>query len=151
MKIIKGLCSYLIIVGIPVVGILGLLQLGKTLTAPASVAGLWSLTLVRDATDCESSPVNADVMHITQSGRFVLVALGNQPATLAGEIKELVISASGDSISTRRDPFKIHLDGMLDRATSPTTFNGNIVFSSCGKWQFSAIRQADSKPGGVHH
>jgi hypothetical protein len=149
MKIIRALGSYLIFVGIPVLGILGLLQIGKTATAPASVGGVWNLTIVRDAWDCESAPIKTQVMQISQSGRFIVITLGNQSSTLTGEIKELAISASGNSIDTRKDPFEIQLNGTLDPAT--TTVNGNIIFSPCGKWQFSATHQADSKPRGVNH
>ena len=40
----KALLQYVVLVGIPVLGVLGILQLGQGLAAPRAVSGIWQVT-----------------------------------------------------------------------------------------------------------
>jgi len=73
---------YAVLVGLPFLGVLGLLQVGDTLTAQPSIAGTWALDATFDAnqnTPCAVSLSGfADSsIEITQSGRFLEITLPN--------------------------------------------------------------------------
>ena len=89
---------YLSLVGLPVLGILGLLQVGQTLSAPISLAGTWNAQLNPDS---ESTAAKSGllpqpmVLTITQSGPDVILVFDdNQQTTLVGKIQGATIDAT---------------------------------------------------------
>lgn len=74
----KSLLLYICFVGIPVLGIWGLLQVGRNLSAPTSLSGKWSVQLSRPDQD-NSLPDNTllppgpTILKITQSNLSILL------------------------------------------------------------------------------
>jgi len=89
---------YLALVGLPVLGILGLLQVGQTLSAPISLAGTWNAQLSPDGESIAADPgllPRPMVLTITQSGsNVILVFDDNQRTRLAGKIQGTTINAA---------------------------------------------------------
>jgi hypothetical protein len=78
--------GYIFLVGFPVLLMLGTLHLGKSLTAPLSVGGLWSLTMEPGAhlSGCdELLPKGSELTaELSQSGTTVAVTLNNGQRTV---------------------------------------------------------------------
>jgi hypothetical protein len=86
---------YLGLVGLPVLGILGLLQVGQTLTAPISLAGTWNAQLSPDNEPTTAGPPRPMVLTITQSGSDVILVFDdNQSTTLVGKVQGATIDAA---------------------------------------------------------
>jgi len=89
---------YLGLVGLPVLGILGLLQVGQTLSAPISLAGTWNAQLSPKSEATAAGPgllPRPMVLTITQSGSDVIVVFDDdQRTTLVGKIQGATIDAS---------------------------------------------------------
>jgi len=89
---------YLGLVGLPVLGILGLLQVGRTLSAPISLAGTWNAQLGPNSDSTASGPgllAEPMVLTIKQSGSHVILVFDdNQRTTLVGKIQGGTIDAT---------------------------------------------------------
>lgn len=73
---------YLALVGLPLLGVLGVLHLGSTITAPASIAGEWQLDGELNANDDTPCAHTLSGFHqasvtISQSGKFLEITLPN--------------------------------------------------------------------------
>lgn len=78
----KSVLIYLLLVGGPFLGVIGVLRLGDSLQAPPSIAGDWELDARLDAnanTPCSASlgGFQRNFFTISQSGKFVEVQLPN--------------------------------------------------------------------------
>jgi hypothetical protein len=88
---------YLGLVGLPVLGIFGLLQVGQTLSAPISLAGTWNAQFSPDSESTAADPglPRPMVLTITQSGSDVILVFDDdQRTTLVGKIQGATIDAS---------------------------------------------------------
>jgi hypothetical protein len=128
--------------GVSVLGILGIMQLGQGLKAPASVGGVWSLRWANPVavkTNCPSIPFEAEVpeLLISQSGREVVVTLHDAPhTTFSGELGELTIDARA-----KRNP-SLHLVVSIDRQVEPDQLQGMLTSDQCATTlNFTGIRQ----------
>ena len=94
----RVLLLYLGLVGLPVLGILGLLQVGRTLSAPISLAGTWNAQLSPKSEATAAGPgllPRPMVLTITQSGSDVILVFDDvQRTTLVGKIQGATIDAS---------------------------------------------------------
>lgn len=79
----RHLLSYLALVGIPMLGLLGVLEIGERLSAPVAVHGAYALTLPAPREPCLEAafPRDDPRLVIAQSGPIVQVRLGS-PAGL---------------------------------------------------------------------
>jgi hypothetical protein len=115
---------YLALVGLPVLGILGVLQVGRTLSAPISLAGTWNAQLSPDSESIAADPgllPRPMVLTITQSGSDVtLVFDDNQRTTLAGKIQGATVNAA----ALRPDGAAANF--AADSGNSPRSFRANI-------------------------
>jgi hypothetical protein len=116
-------------VGLPIVGMVGALHLGRGLEAPASVAGVWRVELVGPAggiQQCNEAPAPVPPsLQIIQSGRRIAVSVSDEKKVAAvGEIREATLTAAGDSLQVKA---RLHRDG--DR----TRLQGFISLKVCGK------------------
>src|SRR5688500_7765836 len=92
----RSLIAYLALVGLPLVGLIGVLRAGDGLEAPRSVGGVWELDpdLVRSAPPCYGFS-NSDLplrMQISQSGTRAAVSFNDRLET------RLSVRIEGDSI-----------------------------------------------------
>lgn len=95
----KSILLYVVLVGIPLLGIVGLLQVGQSLSAPVSLAGKWDAQLF-PAQPQDSAPqmllrAGPTIVSITQSGPNLRLSFDDPPSTiLEGSIRDLTVSAS---------------------------------------------------------
>jgi hypothetical protein len=121
---IRVVLLYLGLVGLPVLGILGLLQVGQTLSAPISLAGTWNAQLNPDSKSTAADPgllPQPMVLTITQSGPDVILVFDdNQRTTLVGKIQGATIDATalGHDGTTA--------DSAADFGNAPRSFRASI-------------------------
>ena len=149
---------YLVLVGIPVLGILGLLQVGQTLSPPISLAGTWNaqLSLPSQLDSAAGDPLmdpGPILLNISQSGPDLFLAFDDdQETTLVGNVKDRTIDASvfrdprGPTTTPSSATIIIHFHGTVDRQTGPDRLVGVLIFEdgpSRTEVSLSAIRQGE--------
>ena len=93
------LLIYVLFVGLPLLGILGLLEAGRDLQAPRSVSGKWEVR--SDLSPLARTPcaylvrnIRQPALTVSQSGPVLSIAVNNESGTmLAGRIDQSVVSA----------------------------------------------------------
>ena len=136
----KPVLLYLVLVGIPILGILGLLQVGQTLSAPISVAGTWNaqLSLPSQLDSAAGDPLihpGPTLLNISQSGPDLLIAFDDdQKTTLVGHVRDMTIDASffrdgrAATNSTSSATRTIDFHARVDRQTEPDRLVGVLIF-----------------------
>lgn len=147
--------SYILLVGIPLLGVVGILGAGRRLTAPISVAGSWDFKIDPIASETQSCIarlgfMRPTVMDISQSGRYLTLTLNSQPkvglrATLQGQTvagnSTSFLGASCDGTAG------LALTAEIDATVAPRVMSGVLKFDdcpSCGSANFQAARQVFS-------
>jgi len=96
---LKSVLLYLLLVGLPLLGIVGVLHFGERLKPPAFVGGTWSIQVSREAADLGScgdltTRLAGATLTVSQSGSSLTLTLGNEPKiVLTGEINDLSVVA----------------------------------------------------------
>lgn len=143
----KAVLLYVVLVGIPVLVVLGILQLGRGLTAPIAVSGTWSIdksSLGTNASPCGALPISSDkpALTITQSGPHLQLRFNDRDSTtLTGELHEQTISTI--NTGNQSQP-AIRLEASVDRQTEPDSMQGVLNFTPCPSHTavtFTAIHQ----------
>jgi hypothetical protein len=133
------LTVYFLFVGLPMLGIVGLLEAGRSLRAPRSVAGRWEIR--SDLSPLAHTPcadlvksVRQPALTITQSGSMLSIVLNNESATtLNGRIDQNIVTADfGESLCSlnaelRNQPQRTTLTGVVSakcRGCAPVAFEG---------------------------
>jgi len=130
----KAVLLYLALVGIPVLAVLGILQLGRGLTAPIAVAGTWNIeknSPITNDSSCSALPISSDkpVLTITQSGSHLQLMFNDTDrTTLTGELHEQTISTA-NTPSQGQDA--IGLEARVDRQAEPDSLQGVLTFREC--------------------
>jgi hypothetical protein len=148
--------AYILLVGLPLLGLVGALRSGRKLTAPVSVDGLWLLQA--DSAELTAFPCgkmlaeNPDAaLAISQSGR-------NFTLTLPSDLKSIGSgSLSGTALQASLAPSpawsqesgcgsdkELSLMAAVDPKANPRSLVGRLSISncaSCGSVQFRAFRQ----------
>lgn len=144
--------SYVLLVGIPLLGVVGILGAGRRLTAPISVAGSWDFQIDPSATQARSCVAGLGFTHptlleISQSGQYLTLTLNSQPKVgLQGTLQGKAVAANLIS------PVEASCDGTAGLSLSaeinpkavPRSMSGNLKFDgcpSCGSANFQAVRQ----------
>jgi hypothetical protein len=154
--------AYIFLVILPLVGLAGVLKAGRTVTAPLSIDGLWTLRV--DTAQVDSLPcarvlaaVPDKTMAITQSGRtFVLTFPSGIKLTGSGDLGGTTLRAS--LMSPKESPdgclggSQMSLLASVDRRVEPNLLTGTLSAAncqSCAPVGFRAERQvpAASKGG----
>jgi hypothetical protein len=139
---LKALAHYLLLVGIPVLGILGVLQLGQGLTAPKAVAGTWTFEATRFSSE---GPACAALEGAARARTFAVEQSGPE---LTLELGELRIDGhlDGNMVRTASAPL------LIDASLEPSgTMRGVLSFPSCQAsptLAFTAARQQSRGAGG---
>jgi hypothetical protein len=150
---LKVIASYIAFVGLPLLALIGVLRMGRDLTAPVSVAGLWKATINSDqSASCrkEMAPLQENSISIIQSGRGLVLALERGKGVFSSG------AIAGDALSgTLSIPAALAQDTHSDRAfvieahvnphARPRTLDGIISPAqggSCGPARFHATRQS---------
>jgi hypothetical protein len=139
---------YILLVGIPALAVAGILQLGQSLSPPASVGGAWQVRPGSDPTNaigCAGTFIRAkdSTLTIVQSGPHLqLVFNGAEQTMLQGTIEELHITMASPAGSYRSPSMNLEAD--LDRQAEPDVLQGKFTFSGCTSQptvSFTAVRQ----------
>jgi hypothetical protein len=143
--------SYVLLVGIPLLGVVGVLGAGRRLTAPISVAGSWDFNIDPSGSEAQSciaglGVTRSTVMDISQSGRYLTLTLNSQPKLgLQGTLRGTTVVANFTSpLETSCDRASgFSMTAEIDKA-APRMMSGMWKFDgcpSCGSANFQAVRQ----------
>jgi hypothetical protein len=154
--------AYAFLVILPLVGLAGILRAGRSVTAPISIDGLWTIRV--DSAQINSLPcgkllgaVPEKTIAITQSGRsFVLSFPGGPKVEGSGTLDGTNLNASvkwpmesADSSCTSGSQLAVL--AQLDRKTDATSLTGTLsapTCPSCAPVEFRAERQVQAAPKG---
>jgi hypothetical protein len=148
--------AYILLVGLPIVGLLGVLRSGRKLTPPISVDGLWHLQADPDrlaSLPCgnalASSPDTA--LAISQSGKNFTLTLANGPkSTSSGELDGTALKASiapspeWSAQAGCGSDRELALVATVDPKSEPRSLSGTLSVnncSSCGAVEIRAVKQ----------
>jgi hypothetical protein len=143
--------SYVLLVGIPLLGVVGVLGVGRRLTAPISVAGTWDFRIDPSGSEAQSCVAGlgftrSTVMDISQSGRYLTLTLNSQPKVgLQGTLRGTTVLAKFTSpLEASCDRASgLSMTAEIDKA-APRIMSGILKFdgcASCGSANFQAVRQ----------
>lgn len=137
----KGVLIYLVLVGIPIAGVLGVLRLGRDITPAPYVGGTWSATIRPDSV-CVNHVVNdTSTMVVSQSGTHLTITFTRQaPARLKGRIY-----GPHFSVATERDSVRLHAVKMRER----DRMRGMFVGFPCAAARTTFLRGVRIAPPGA--
>jgi len=144
-------------VALPVLGLVGILKSGRSLTAPFSVDGAWKIEPGHPASSpCNSflASVSAAPISISQSGQTLVVALSGGTKTTTGTIDGKLIKAQfagANRSGADCGEGSLTLTAILDPLAEPRTLSGTLSVDGCGSctpMEFHAVRQPKI-PGGT--
>lgn len=160
----KFIFAYAFLVVLPLLGLAGILKSGRSMQAPASIDGLWSLQL--DSGQLDSLPcgkvlaaVPDHAILISQSGdTFVLSFPGAPKITALGALDGTTLRASLNDVGASKEsgcadgqPFTML--ATVDRRADSTILAGTFSPTNCptcASVGFRAERQAAASPKGGH-
>jgi hypothetical protein len=139
---VRAIGLYIAMVGLPVLGVLGLLKIGASLTPPISVGGTWAVKMTSPAAQgsvCGDLAPYLASSHLTisQSGtELVLVFDDAARTTLAGQIHSDAISAKGlaKAVSAQApvtSRAEIQFEAQVDKQAKPNQLGGTFSLSGC--------------------
>ena len=159
----KFVLAYLLLVILPLIGLVGILRAGRTVTAPVSIDGLWSLRV--DSAQIDSLPcgkalaaIPDKTMAIMQSGKtFVVTIPGGPNLTAAGTLEGTTLRAALVPARESRESCavgsELSLLATVDRRVDSNVLTGTLSApncQSCASVGFQAERQAPPTSKGGH-
>ena len=150
----KVLGQYIIMVGIPLLCMLGILWAGADLQAPQSVGGVWAVSIVSFSDHgCEGYPTwqGEPQLVISQSGNALTLQFNNPGiAHLDGRLDGLAITAQSDAASGSGVSF--HFQATVDAESEPDRMTGVLTSSQCSEpAALNGTRQATPQTSGGKH
>jgi hypothetical protein len=150
--------AYILLVGLPLLGLVGVLRSGRTLTAPFSVDGAWKIdtgTAHPSAAPCGDflSSLSNSPVSISQSGTSLVIGLGSGKTTtgiLDGKTIKAQFAGSANPNANDCSDHNLALTATLDPQTEPRTLSGRITVegcATCAPVEFYATRQP--RPAGA--
>jgi hypothetical protein len=149
--------AYIWLVGVPLLGLIGILNVGRHLHAPAAVGGDWNLEgdLQRTLSPaCRSPLVQRQLtLTISQSGRYLILTLDQMQG--AGQVENTTmsgaVSAVTNGISCASGEEVAHLNARIEPSVDGDLMTGVIEIrgcSGCVPFPFRATRRpASTKVG----
>jgi hypothetical protein len=149
--------AYIFLVGLPIVGLLGVLKSGRGLKAPLSIDGVWQLQA--DPTQLAALPCgkaltdNPDTaLAISQSGLNFTLSFANGPKSISsgvldGTAIKASITPAGDwsAQQTCGNDRELTLIATLDPQANPHSLAGELSVANCSECKsvpFHATQQA---------
>jgi hypothetical protein len=154
--------TYVCLVGLPLLCLIGVLRAGQRLVAPVSVSGAWTMDVNLDSianAPCREllSNLKPPNFSISQSGKSLVIGLNNpQKTVLAGSIEGTAITiggAAGTSAGTStecRDPKAIQVNANVSRQDNRPVLTGTVRIldcPTCAPVSLRATRDIISKTG----
>jgi hypothetical protein len=157
--------AYVLLVGLPIIGLLGVLKRGQALTAPISVDGMWQLQA--DPVRLAALPCGKTLaftpdmaLAISQSGRNFTLSLANGPkSTASGTLDGTVLKASVVPSAAWSDEAgcgngrELSLVATVDPKADPRSLTGTVSAKdcpSCASVEFHAVRLSPAARKGSH-
>jgi hypothetical protein len=142
----KSILQYTLMVGIPVVTVLILVQIGeRTMKAPAFIGGDWVLeTIAEDggeSFDCPALVFEQDpVLSISQSGLYLEISFNDRDnTTFSAMLTGLTITGGGSGGDATHS-----FSATVDRQPEPDRLAGLLTISSCHElFSFTGSRLPD--------
>ena len=139
------------LVGLPILGLLGVLRQGRNLSAPVGMDGNWVIQGDLSGLPCGITDVAAEdaVLKVSQSGQKFELSLPNglktqESGTLDGtNLKARLVPAFQTKSSCDRNQ-TVTLVATLNKDVRPRTLEGSMVVdgcTSCAPVPFTAVRQ----------
>jgi hypothetical protein len=128
--------AYLLLVGLPVLGLLGILEAGRGIPAPLSIAGDWTLEF-DPAAQCATGPagLRQPALNISQSGTGALITVNDGHATM------LEATVNGTTLTAKS------LTATISGKPGARTLEGKMNFDGCAPVAFRAVHLAPKKRG----
>ena len=126
----------MLLVGLPVLGLLGILEAGRGIAAPLAIGGEWNLQFDPAAAGgCANGPssLRQPALNILQSGTEALVIVNDGRATT------LQATIAGATVSARS------LNATIAGKPGERTLTGAMNFDGCAPVAFRAVRQLSRK------
>jgi hypothetical protein len=147
---LRPLVLYPLLVGVPALGVAGVLRAGARLQAPPAIGGAWSVEAAARPADtaCASRYAPAE-LRVSQSGVHLTLTWGK--ATLRGRIADGALTAveARDGGGCADGPLRI--DVPLSRERRPGTLRGTVSVEGCAdcpRVPFDATRKAPAPTRG---
>ncbi len=154
--------AYAFLVILPLVGLAGILKRGRSLTAPVSIDGIWSLQVdpaALDSLPCGKflAAIPEKTIVISQSGRSFVLSFAGEPkiaasGTLDGTTLRTSLTPSESSSETNcTGAPKWSMVASVDRRADSSFLEGALSAPNCATCavvRFHAERQAAASPKG---
>lgn len=163
--------AYVLLVGLPLLGLAGVLKSGRSLVAPISVDGVWKIdadagrlgaqsTSQTASQSCDKTVASlaAGSLGISQSGKSLVLTFNNgSKAVASGALEGKSISASfmlsrDASSDNHCGDQPITLAATIDPLVEPRSLSGVLSVNgcpSCTPLEFRAVRQPRAPSGGM--
>jgi hypothetical protein len=154
----KFVVAYIVLVGLPLLGLAGVLKSGRNLTAPISIDGTWKIEADLTSIGSRScanalSSVLSSPLTISQSGLKLVVSSAKAKtvslATIDGTKINASLVPSADSGCGSDQTLTLVAD--VNRNASPRTLTGQLTASdcsSCAPIEIHATKQPKPQAGG---
>jgi hypothetical protein len=155
--------AYILLVGLPLIGLAGVLKTGRHLAAPIAIDGTWKMDIQTANTagqSCEKaiSSLSASSFGIAQSGKTLTMTLQNPSKTsgdgsLEGSSLNVPLTTTDSSIAGCAAGQTLVLTATIEPNSNPRSMGGVMWVTdcpSCAKIQFHAVRQPKSPAGAGH-
>jgi hypothetical protein len=154
----RFIVAYVLLVCGPLAALIGVLKVGRTLTAPLSIDGVWTVdvnpsTPPADPCDQAASVLFDSPLVVSQSGKHLEITFkgasqGAVPAELDGTDLRASLRPSGCASAQ-----VVKLVASVDPKSQPRALTGSLAVSncaSCAPLEFRAVRQTKSPSGAAH-
>ena len=153
----KLIGAYLLLVGAPLLGLLGILRAGQRLAAPVSVGGTWNLQsdltpLANSGCKATFANVSQPFFSISQSGSRLTFTLNNtEQTTLSGTISEntVIMGSESSALDANRDcahPQAIRFQAALNQQGPQRTLTGTLNITGCPNCPALPLRAVRQHP-----
>ena len=127
--------AYILLVGLPLLGLLGILDLGRGIAAPPAVGGEWTAQFTSAA--CAAAELRQPALSISQSGTELVVTLNDgRGTTFPATLSDGRLSARNLTATVTGEP-------------GERVLQGRITVAGCTPIAFRAQRQKPSSKGGA--
>ncbi|HXJ92588.1 MAG TPA: hypothetical protein VMT20_06860 [Terriglobia bacterium] len=149
------IAAYVLLVGAPLLGLLGILRSGQRLAAPASVGGTWNLEgdlapLAGSRCAAAFANISQPFFAISQSGSRLTFTLNNpEQTTLPGTMRQNAVTMGSESSREEASgdcahPQAIRFQAALSRQGPQRSLTGTLTVAGCPDCPalpFRAVRQ----------
>ena len=159
----RFIVAYIILVGMPLLGLAGVLKVGRGINAPYSIDGTWKLdpaSIRPTGQSCDKAlaALSASSFVISQSGQTLMLTLNNAAkisaqGSLQGPNLKVLLGMTDASAAGCTAGQPLMLTATIDPKAEPRSLTGALSVggcASCTAVEFRASRQPKSQSGGAH-